>query len=323
MLKGASQEFLAAFALFDPSFADVALSVQAVVSDGTIRDTVQWLTVAFKLFRTACARDVDGKARPTTPILNPLPPAELTRVRALAAELTSARAALDASAVEVEKLRSAYTTVVTQLRALQTTSRDVSFSDRRALGIKYRCAKPDASAAHFTIARVVSFCVSALRRVSLDAASIFGTRAENFAFGAGAEAHVNFLFDKVQITLATLVRTAQGHASVRDKLEREIADLTARASDFEEVRDCVLAMYDAAGYPLTKTAGTKFDAAKARAHFDKVTAQANVCTQVQERLRNVLQQHKQSEEKRRQANQELDRLRLLLAPPKASHEALD
>jgi hypothetical protein len=323
MLKGASQEFLAAFALFDPSFADVALSVQAVVSDGTIRDTVQWLTVAFKLFRTACARDVDGKARPNTPILNPLPPAELTRVRALAAELTSACAALDASAVEVEKLRAAYTTVVTQLRALQTTSRDVSFSDRRALGIKYRCAKPDASAAHFTIARVVSFCVSALRRVSLDATSIFGTRAENFAFGAGTEAHVNFLFDKVQITLATLVRTAQGHASVRDKLEREIADLTARASDFEEVRDCVLAMYDAAGYPLTKTAGTKFDAAKARAHFDKVTAQANVCTQLQERLRNVLQQHKQSEEKRRQANQELDRLRLLLAPPKASHEVLD
>jgi hypothetical protein len=323
MLKGAGQEFLAAFALFDPSFADVAVSVQGVVSDGTLRDTVQWLAIVFKLFRTACARDVDGKARPTTPILNPLPPAEMTRVRALMADLTTTRAALDASTVEVEKLRAAYTTVVTQLRALQTTSRDVSFSDRRALGIKYRCAKPDASAAHFTIARVVSFCVSALRRVSLDAASIFGTRAENFAFGAGAEAHVNFLFDKVQITLATLVRTAQGHASVREKLEREIADLTARASDFEEVRDCVLAMYDAAGYPLTKTAGTKFDAAKARAHFDKVTAQAHACTQVQERLRNVLQQHKQSEEQRRHANQELDRLRMLLAPPKASHEALD
>jgi hypothetical protein len=310
-LKGVAGEFLDALALMDPTFGQLAQSVRSVISDGTLRDTVQWLSVAVKLFRAASTKDADGGVRgvaPPAPALSAA--AHASRLRALVSDLTATQAAYEAATVEVEKLRSAYTVAVNQLRLLQSGNAQLSFSDRRALGIKYRCAKPGASSAQFIIARVVSLCTSALSRVGLDAASIFGSQAEHFAFAAGVEAHDNFMFDKVQMTLATLVRAAQGHAAAREELELKVSNLKTDTTDFAEMRECIMAMYAAAGYPLVKTpaGGAAFDATTARAHFDRVQAQAKVCVRMQERLHVVLKQCRQSEERRCRAESEVLRL---------------
>jgi chaperonin cofactor prefoldin len=295
-LKYTAQEFLDAFTLLDPRFGAAVGEVRTVVSDGTMMSTVQWLSVAFKLFKAVCTKGTSGQSLASAAATS----AAGDRVQALTAELTASNEVKDRLALELTKLRAGYKIVVEKLRYLEGGRGELSFADRRAGGLVYRNAVSEASVAQFALARVKALCASALSRIGMDATAAFSPSAHQFAFGAGAEAHVNFLFHQVQDVLNTLVQVANGHAAARDRLERQLVDANTVKSQLEEMQAGVVSMYQVAGYPLVKKPGQvpELDFKEARTRFEAIKTQAKMCEHAQARLCEVLAELRTSEQRR-------------------------